>query len=65
MNIDGSSLCSTVARFPIERLRAEPANDPSLLRIAIETQSDPGHRSRIEANLFKIVDVLSVHVQVI
>ena len=44
----------------IERLRAEPADAPNTLRITIEAHVNTEGIPRIEASLFRIVDVLSV-----
>jgi acetolactate synthase-1/3 small subunit len=44
----------------IERLTAEPAKDANVLRVTIEIQADPEQTRRIEANLYKLIDVLLV-----
>jgi acetolactate synthase small subunit len=44
----------------IERLTAERAQDPSLWRITITVEADTDLARRIEANLYKLGDVLLV-----
>ena len=44
----------------IERVTAEPAEASNVLRIAVCVEADQAVSRRIEANLYKIVDVLSV-----
>jgi acetolactate synthase I/III small subunit len=42
----------------IERLTAEPANYANILRVTIGLQVDSEQTQRIEANLYKLIDVL-------
>jgi acetolactate synthase small subunit len=44
----------------IERLTAERAQDPAFWRITIAVQADADLARRIEANLYKLEDVLFV-----
>jgi acetolactate synthase-1/3 small subunit len=44
----------------IERLTAERLNDSNALRLTIEVETDPERTQLIEANLYKLIDVLSV-----
>jgi acetolactate synthase-1/3 small subunit len=44
----------------IERLRADCAEDPTMLRIAITIAADTEVARRIEANLYKLEDVLLI-----
>jgi acetolactate synthase-1/3 small subunit len=44
----------------IELLTAEPARDPNVLCMTIEVQVDSEQTRRIEANLYKLIDVLLV-----
>jgi acetolactate synthase-1/3 small subunit len=46
-----------------ERLTAEPADDPKVLRMTITVETDPDQAQRVEANLCKLVDVLFVSVE--
>jgi acetolactate synthase small subunit len=44
----------------IERLTAERANDVDTLQMTIDVEADPEQTRLIEANLYKLVDILSV-----
>jgi acetolactate synthase small subunit len=44
----------------IERLTAERSKNANVLRVAVEIQASPDQIERIEANLYKLIDVLLV-----
>jgi len=44
----------------IERLTAERSKNENVLRVAVEIQASPDQIERIEANLYKLIDVLLV-----
>ena len=48
----------------IERLTAESEDNRSVLRLTVETRSDSEQAQRIEANLYKLVDVLQVQMMI-
>lgn len=59
------TLTRIVSRFhrraiEIERLTAERADAPNILRITVTLEVDADQAQRIEANLYKLVDVILV-----